>query len=153
MIYAPAKSIGCKNTGAFDFCGLSFHIRSTRFCGGYTSFAFLCWIWVLSSVAFSCEIMRASIPILLSWARSFFRKNRDQERRDRGKTAKMQRTTIHSIQSFGSLTPPALINLQLPSSCCRACDQYRESVKRYASFMLTIAVPAVPKNLCQGEKT
>lgn len=67
----PVNSVPCRKMGSFDLRGLSFHTRSTRFCGGYTIFEVLAVTLLERTVAFSCAIMRASIPILQSLTRSW----------------------------------------------------------------------------------
>ena len=71
--HLPVNSMGWVYMGSLDFAGLSFQIRSTRFWGGYTSFDDRAASLELRSVAFSCEIIRASIPILESLTRSWKR--------------------------------------------------------------------------------
>jgi hypothetical protein len=67
------NSIGWMKMGSFNFGGLSFQTRSTRFCGGKTYFEERLLNFELMRDTFSCAIIWASIPILESLTRSWRR--------------------------------------------------------------------------------
>jgi len=148
---APVYSILWTYTAPRGLLGFSFHTKSTKFCDGKVNLQSSGDSLELMRVAFSCEIIRASIPI------RWFLVNNDCYRVKTHHIVKqMTRTIKKSTQSFKTLLPdrpslsyrlPALMTCQFLSVCVSAWIQYRESVTRYALERVTIATPDEPVNL------